>query len=134
MGIWPQAPDPPTFTFAVRLEHPASPTEPATLDPSRTTSVITATTEVVISEKSKLELRRQGVRIHVRRASGAARELVLLAEKLAIPVATSLNGKDSIRANDQARPATPASVPPAISHSGLSRVRSAIATVSAVSR
>ena len=33
------------------------------------------------------------------RASGAARELVLLAEKLAIPVATSLNGKDSIPAN-----------------------------------
>src|SRR5712664_1370 len=30
------------------------------------------------------------------RASGAARELVALAEKLAIPVATSLNGKDSI--------------------------------------
>ena len=30
------------------------------------------------------------------RASGAGRELVLLAEKLAIPVATSLNGKDSI--------------------------------------
>jgi len=30
------------------------------------------------------------------RASGAARELVQLAEKLAIPVATSLNGKDSI--------------------------------------
>ena len=33
------------------------------------------------------------------RASGAARELVLLAEKLAIPVATSLNGKDSMPAN-----------------------------------
>ena len=33
------------------------------------------------------------------RASGAARELVLLAETLAIPVATSLNGKDSIPAN-----------------------------------
>jgi acetolactate synthase-1/2/3 large subunit len=33
------------------------------------------------------------------RASGAARELVLLAEKLAIPVATSLNGKDSIPGN-----------------------------------
>jgi acetolactate synthase I/II/III large subunit len=31
------------------------------------------------------------------RASGAAAELVALAEKLAIPVATSLNGKDSIR-------------------------------------
>src|SRR3974390_769578 len=30
------------------------------------------------------------------RASGAGRELVALAEKLAIPVATSLNGKDSI--------------------------------------
>ncbi len=30
------------------------------------------------------------------RASGAARELVALAEKLSIPVATSLNGKDSI--------------------------------------
>jgi acetolactate synthase-1/2/3 large subunit len=30
------------------------------------------------------------------RASGAARELVALAEKLGIPVATSLNGKDSI--------------------------------------
>ncbi len=30
------------------------------------------------------------------RTSGAARELVALAEKLAIPVATSLNGKDSI--------------------------------------
>lgn len=30
------------------------------------------------------------------RASGAARELVQLAEKLAIPVATSLNGKDTI--------------------------------------
>src|SRR5438132_10406025 len=30
------------------------------------------------------------------RASGAARELVALAENLAIPVATSLNGKDSI--------------------------------------
>jgi acetolactate synthase-1/2/3 large subunit len=30
------------------------------------------------------------------RASGAARDLVALAEKLAIPVATSLNGKDSI--------------------------------------
>jgi len=30
------------------------------------------------------------------RASGAGRELVTLAEKLAIPVATSLNGKDSI--------------------------------------
>jgi len=30
------------------------------------------------------------------RASGAARELVALAEKLAVPVATSLNGKDSI--------------------------------------
>src|SRR5450631_2438671 len=30
------------------------------------------------------------------RASGAARELVALAEKLQIPVATSLNGKDSI--------------------------------------
>ncbi|HMH17196.1 MAG TPA: thiamine pyrophosphate-binding protein, partial [Burkholderiales bacterium] len=30
------------------------------------------------------------------RASGAGRELVLLAEKLSIPVATSLNGKDSI--------------------------------------
>lgn len=33
------------------------------------------------------------------RASGAGRELVLLAEKLAIPVATSLNGKDSIPAH-----------------------------------
>jgi acetolactate synthase I/II/III large subunit len=33
------------------------------------------------------------------RASGAARELVALAEKLAIPVATSLNGKDSIPGN-----------------------------------
>ena len=33
------------------------------------------------------------------RASGAARELVALAEKLAIPVATSLNGKDSITGN-----------------------------------
>ena len=31
------------------------------------------------------------------RASGAAQELVALAEKLQIPVATSLNGKDSIR-------------------------------------
>src|SRR5947209_8212875 len=31
------------------------------------------------------------------RASGAAAELVVLAEKLAIPVATSLNGKDVIR-------------------------------------
>src|SRR3977135_1618732 len=30
------------------------------------------------------------------RASGAARELIALAERLAIPVATSLNGKDSI--------------------------------------
>jgi acetolactate synthase-1/2/3 large subunit len=30
------------------------------------------------------------------RASGAGRELIALAEKLAIPVATSLNGKDSI--------------------------------------
>src|SRR5262249_62353194 len=30
------------------------------------------------------------------RASGAAAELVALAERLAIPVATSLNGKDSI--------------------------------------
>jgi acetolactate synthase-1/2/3 large subunit len=33
------------------------------------------------------------------RASGAALELVALAEKLAIPVATSLNGKDSIAGN-----------------------------------
>ena len=33
------------------------------------------------------------------RASGAAHELVALAEKLAIPVATSLNGKDSIPGN-----------------------------------
>jgi acetolactate synthase-1/2/3 large subunit len=33
------------------------------------------------------------------RASGAAREMVLLAEKLSIPVATSLNGKDSMPAN-----------------------------------
>jgi acetolactate synthase-1/2/3 large subunit len=33
------------------------------------------------------------------RASGAAPELVALAERLAIPVATSLNGKDSIPAN-----------------------------------
>src|SRR5204862_2579479 len=30
------------------------------------------------------------------RASGAGRDLVALAEKLSIPVATSLNGKDSI--------------------------------------
>src|SRR6185436_6694612 len=33
------------------------------------------------------------------RASGAARELVALAEALQIPVATSLNGKDSIPGN-----------------------------------
>ena len=33
------------------------------------------------------------------RASGAARELVALAERLAVPVATSLNGKDSIPGN-----------------------------------
>jgi acetolactate synthase-1/2/3 large subunit len=33
------------------------------------------------------------------RASGAAEELVALAEKLAIPVATSLNGKDTIAGN-----------------------------------